>query len=295
MFVLPPREKADADLDVYRGTADAISQNIDFIDNYSPEYLLILSGDHIYKMDYDKMLRYHKENKADATIAVLPVPIKEASRFGIMNTNDRDEIIEFEEKPAQPKSNLASMGIYIFTWKVLRKVLLADMKSADSHHDFGKDIIPALLGDNKKLMAYRFEGYWKDVGTIDSLWEANMDLLDKKSELNLSDPSWRIYTEDASELPQYIGKDAKIETAYITQGCTVEGEVVRSVLFTGTVVAPGAKVIDTVLMPDAEVAEGAVVTRALVANGVKIGKGAVVGSADSENILLVAKNVKGVE
>ncbi len=295
VFVLPPREKADADLDVYRGTADAISQNIDFIDNYSPEYLLILSGDHIYKMDYDKMLRYHKENKADATIAVLPVPIKEASRFGIMNTNDRDEIIEFEEKPAQPKSNLASMGIYIFTWKVLRKVLLADMKSADSHHDFGKDIIPALLGDNKKLMAYRFEGYWKDVGTIDSLWEANMDLLDKKSELNLSDPSWRIYTEDASELPQYIGKDAKIETAYITQGCTVEGEVVRSVLFTGTVVAPGAKVIDTVLMPDAEVAEGAVVTRALVANGVKIGKGAVVGSADSENILLVAKNVKGVE
>ena len=295
VFVLPPREKADADLDVYRGTADAISQNIDFIDNYSPEYLLILSGDHIYKMDYDKMLRFHKENKADATIAVLPVPIKEASRFGIMNTNDRDEIIEFEEKPAQPKSNLASMGIYIFTWKVLRKVLLADMKSADSHHDFGKDIIPALLGDNKKLMAYRFEGYWKDVGTIDSLWEANMDLLDKKSELNLSDPSWRIYTEDASELPQYIGKDAKIETAYITQGCTVEGEVVRSVLFTGTVVAPGAKVIDTVLMPDAEVAEGAVVTRALVANGVKIGKGAVVGSADSENILLVAKNVKGVE
>ena len=146
VFVLPPREKADADLDVYRGTADAISQNIDFIDNYSPEYLLILSGDHIYKMDYDKMLRYHKENKADATIAVLPVPIKEASRFGIMNTNDRDEIIEFEEKPAQPKSNLASMGIYIFTWKVLRKVLLADMKSADSHHDFGKDIIPALLG-----------------------------------------------------------------------------------------------------------------------------------------------------
>ena len=295
VFVLPPREKADADLDVYRGTADAISQNIDFIDNYSPEYLLILSGDHIYKMDYDKMLRYHKENKADATIAVLPVPIKEASRFGIMNTNDRDEIIEFEEKPAQPKSNLASMGIYIFTWKVLRKVLLADMKSADSHHDFGKDIIPALLGDNKKLMAYRFEGYWKDVGTIDSLWEANMDLLDKKSELILSEPSWRIYTEDASELPQYIGKDAKIETAYITQGCTVEGEVVRSVLFTGTVVAPGAKVIDTGLMPDAEVAEGAVVTRALVANGVKIGKGAVVGSADSENILLVAKNVKGVE
>ena len=295
VFVLPPREKADANLDVYRGTADAISQNIDFIDNYNPEYLLILSGDHIYKMDYDEMLSYHKANKADATIAVIGVPMKEASRFGIMNTNESGEIIEFEEKPAEPKSNLASMGIYIFTWKVLRKLLVADMKDPDSHHDFGKDIIPHLLADGRKLMAYEFKGYWKDVGTIDSLWEANMDLLDKKNELNLSDPSWRIYTEDASELPQYIGKDAKIETAYITQGSQIEGEVIRSVLFTGTEVGAGAKVEDTVLMPFAVVDEGAKVTRALVANGVHIGKGAVVGSADSEHILLVAKNVKGVE
>ena len=295
VFVLPPREKADANLDVYRGTADAISQNIDFIDNYNPEYLLILSGDHIYKMDYDHMLSFHKANKADATIAVMPVPIKEASRFGIMNTDENDHIIEFEEKPAQPKSNLASMGIYIFTWKVLRKLLLSDVKNPDSHHDFGKDIIPALLNDHKTLMAYKFEGYWKDVGTIDSLWEANMDLLDKKNELNLSDSSWKIYTEDASELPQYIGPDAKINVAYITQGCSIEGEVNRSVLFTGTKVGKGAVVTDTVLMPDAVVEEGAVVTRALVANGVKVGKGAVVGSADSDSILLVAKNVKGVD
>ena len=295
VFVLPPREKADEALDVYRGTADAISQNIDFIDQYSPEYLLILSGDHIYKMNYDKMLDFHKQTKSDATIAVLPVPMKEASRFGIMNTDEEDRIVEFEEKPAHPKSNLASMGIYIFTWKVLRRVLIADMKKNDSSHDFGKDIIPAFLAENRKLMAYKFEGYWKDVGTIDSLWEANMDLLNKDSELNLSDPAWKIYSEDALEMPQYIGPDAKINTAYITQGCKIEGEVTKSVLFTNTNVAAGAKVIDSVLMPDAVVEEGAVVTRALVANGVKIGKGAVVGSADSENILLVAKNVKGVE
>ena len=295
VFVLPPREKADANLDVYRGTADAISQNIDFIDNYDPEYLLILSGDHIYKMNYDAMLTYHKQQKADATIAVIPVPMKEASRFGIMNTDEEGRIVEFEEKPAKPKSNLASMGIYIFTWKVLRKLLVADMKNPDSHHDFGKDIIPTLLADQKRLYAYKFEGYWKDVGTIDSLWEANMDLLDKKNELNLSDPSWKIYSEDASELPQYIGPNAKIDVAYITQGCTIEGSVKNSVLFTGTDVAKDAQIIDSVLMPNVTVGEGAVVTRALVANGVKIGKGAVVGSADSENILLVAKNVKGVE
>ncbi len=246
-------------------------------------------------MNYDEMLSFHKENKADATIAVLPVSMKEASRFGIMNTDEEDKIVEFEEKPAHPKSNLASMGIYIFTWKVLRRILLADMKSDTSNHDFGKDIIPALLAENRKLMAYKFQGYWKDVGTIDSLWEANMDLLDKKNKLNLSDERWKIYTEDASELPQYIGPEAKIDVAYITQGCSIDGSVSRSVLFTGTRVAAGATVTDTVLMPGAIVEEGAKVTRALVANGVKIGKGAVVGDPKSENILLVAKNVKGVE
>ena len=295
VFVLPPREKADADLDVYRGTADAISQNIDFIDKYSPEYLLVLSGDHIYKMDYDKMLDYHKEMNADATIAVIEVPMKEASRFGIMNTDGDGRIVEFEEKPEHPKSNLASMGIYIFNWKLLRKTLLADMKNADSSHDFGKDIIPALLNDEKKLCAYKYKGYWKDVGTIDSLWEANMDLLDKNNALDLNDPAWKIYTEDVTALPQYIGADAVVDRAFITQGCVVNGKVKNSVLFTGAKVAEGAQVIDSVLMPGAEVAEGAVVTRTLVADGVKIGKNAVVGSADSKNIELVAKRVKGDE
>ena len=295
VFVLPPREKADADLDVYRGTADAISQNIDFIDKYSPEYLLVLSGDHIYKMDYDKMLDYHKEMNADATIAVIEVPMKEASRFGIMNTDGAGRIVEFEEKPEHPKSNLASMGIYIFNWKLLRKMLLADMKDPDSHHDFGKDIIPQLLNDNKTLAAYKFKGYWKDVGTIDSLWEANMDLLDSRNELNLNDASWRIYTEDTPTLPQYIGPNAKIDKAFITQGCVVEGEVKHSVLFTGCKVGEGAKIIDSVLMPGVEVAAGAVVQRALVADNIKIGPEAVVGSADSENIELVSKRVKGVE
>ena len=295
VFVLPPREKADADLDVYRGTADAISQNIDFIDKYSPEYLLVLSGDHIYKMDYDKMLDYHKEMNADATIAVIEVPMKEASRFGIMNTDGAGRIVEFEEKPEHPKSNLASMGIYIFNWKLLRKMLLADIKDPDSHHEFGKDIIPQLLNDNKTLAAYKFKGYWKDVGTIDSLWEANMDLLDSRNELNLNDASWRIYTEDTPTLPQYIGPNAKIDKAFITQGCVVEGEVKHSVLFTGCKVGEGAKIIDSVLMPGVEVAAGAVVQRALVADNIKIGPEAVVGSADSENIELVSKRVKGVE
>ena len=295
VFVLPPREKADANLDVYRGTADAISQNIDFIDTYEPEYILVLSGDHIYKMNYDKMLDYHKEHKADATIAVMEVPMKEASRFGIKNTDETGRIVEFEEKPPVPKSNLASMGIYIFNWKLLRKMLVADMKSTESHHDFGKDIIPGLLNDGKKLVAYTFQGYWKDVGTIDSLWEANMDLLDSNSGLDLGDPTWKISTEDVTTLPHYVGENAEITRSYITQGCVIDGEVKNSVLFTGVKVGAGAKIIDSVLMPGAVVEDGAVVTRALVADNIVIGKGAVVGDAKSENIELVAKRVKGVE
>ncbi len=295
VFVLPPREKADTDLDVYRGTADAISQNIDFIDTYSPEYVLILSGDHIYKMNYAKMLAEHKERGADVTIAVIEVPMREASRFGIMNTDGNGRIVEFEEKPEHPKSNLASMGIYIFDWKLLRKMLTADIKNPDSSHDFGKDIIPQMLADGRNLYAYKFKGYWKDVGTIDSLWEANMDLLDKNNELDLNDSTWKIYTEDVTALPQYIGPEAKIKRAFITQGCIIEGEVTNSVLFTGVRVGAGAKIIDSVLMPGVEVGEGAVVQRALAADGIKIGKEAVVGSPDSEHIELVAKRVKGVE
>lgn len=295
VYVLPPREKADSDLDVYRGTADAISQNIDFIDSYSPEYILILSGDHIYKMNYDKMLDYHKSCNADATIAVIQVPIKEASRFGIMNTDDTGRIVEFEEKPEHPKSNLASMGIYIFNWKLLRKMLLTDMKNPNSNHDFGKDIIPTLLQDGKSLYAYKFEGYWKDVGTIDSLWEANMDLLDKNNALDLSDPSWRIYTEDSTTPPHFVGPNADIKRSFITQGCMIDGEIKNSVLFTSAKIDTGAKVIDSVLMPGVIVESGAVIQRALVADGVRIGKNAVVGSADSEHIELVAKQIEGVE
>ena len=296
VFVLPPREKADANLNVYRGTADAISQNIDFVDTYDPEYILILSGDHIYKMNYAKMLKSHRENNADATIAVIEVPMREASRFGIMNTDtETGQIVEFEEKPEHPKSNLASMGIYIFNWKLLRKMLVADMKNEESSHDFGKDIIPTMLNDGKRLFAYKFKGYWKDVGTIDSLWEANMDLLDRKNGLDLDDRTWKIYTEDIPTFPQYISEDADVKNAYITQGCVVEGEVKNSVLFTGAKVGAGAKVYDSVLMPGAVVEEGAVVNRALVADNVKIGSQASVGDADSEHIELVAKNVKGVE
>ena len=296
VYVLPPREKADTGLDVYRGTADAISQNIDFIDQYDPEYLLVLSGDHIYKMNYDKMLAFHKERQADATIAVIEVPLKEASRFGIMNTDgETDRITEFVEKPPVPESNLASMGIYIFNWKQLRKALTADMKNPDSSHDFGKDIIPNFLNEGKALYAYKFEGYWKDVGTIDSLWEANMDLLDPNNPLDLNDPTWKIYTEDVTTLPHYIGPNADIKRAFITQGCVIDGSVKNSVLFTGAKVGEGAKIIDSVLMPGVTVESGAVVTRALVADGVKIGKGAKVGDSKSEHIELVSKNVKGVE
>jgi glucose-1-phosphate adenylyltransferase len=291
VFVLTPREKADAGLDVYRGTADAITQNIDFIDTYDPEYLLVLSGDHIYKMNYDKMLQVHKAQGAAATIAVMPVSLEEATRFGIMITDENDRIIDFEEKPAHPRSTLASMGIYIFDWKKLRKILVEDKDDPNSAHDFGKTIIPTLLNGGEKLVAWRFEGYWKDVGTIDSLWEANMDLLTDNNDLQLDDPTWKIYTEDATVLPAFIGPNAEVDTAYITQGASVEGTVKHSVIFTGAVIEEGAKVIDSVLMPGVTVKAGAVVTRALVADGVTIGEGAVVGSADSKAITLQAQDV----
>ena len=295
IFVLPPREKAEENLNIYRGTADAISQNIDFIDQYSPDVVLILSGDHIYKMNYQKMLEEHRASYADASIAVIEVPKKEASRFGIMDVDSTGRILEFEEKPEQPKSQLASMGIYIFNWKLLRKMLIADRKNNDSSHDFGKDIIPTMLQENRILHAYQFKGYWKDVGTIDSLWEANMDLIKENAELDLNDKSWKIYTEDTNTLPHFIGPNAKIRHAMITQGCLVDGEVSGSVLFTAAQVKTGAKVIDSVLMPGSQVDSGAVVTRAIVADGVHIGPGVKIGSADSPNILLVAKNVKGEE
>ena len=290
VYVLTPRERDQKGLEVYRGTADAITQNIDFLDTVQPEYVLILSGDHIYKMNYEKMLQYHKEKNADATIAVLEVSLKEATRFGIMNADENNMIYEFEEKPAHPKSNLASMGIYIFTYKTLREYLLADDKNPNSDHDFGKDIIPAYLNDQRRLTAYPFKGYWKDVGTVDSLWEANMDLLKNDNELDMGDDTWKIYTEDVNALPQYIGEEAEIVNAYITQGSVILGEVRNSVIGTNCTVAKGAKVIDSVIQPGVVIGEGAVVTRCIVADNVCIEPGAVVGSADSETVQLVAKN-----
>lgn len=289
VFVLTPRERDHQNFQVYQGTADAITQNLDFLDTLNPQHILILSGDHIYKMNYEKMLKNHMEKKADATIAVLEVPLKEASRFGIMNTDENGMIVEFEEKPKKPKSNLASMGIYIFDYSTLRKYLIDDLKKEDSNHDFGKDIIPAYLNDNRKLSAYRFSGYWKDVGTIDSLWEANMDLLTENSALDLGDQTWKIYTEDLNTLPQYIGEDAEIGKSYITQGCVVHGKVQNSILSTNCRVEERAQVIDSVVMPGAVIGEGAKVIRCIVAEDVEVEAGTVLGSADSEHILLVAK------
>ena len=269
--ILPARERGEVGATWYAGTADAIYQNISFIDQYDPEYVLILSGDHIYKMDYDKMLTAHKQRKADATIAVLNVSLKEASRFGIMNTYEDGTIYEFDEKPEKPKSTLASMGIYIFTYKQLRKYLIADAKKEDSKHDFGMNIIPDMLNDNKKLYAYEFDGYWKDVGTVESLWQANMDLLDDK-ELDLYNikKDWKIYTEDTLSKPQIIGEEASVKNSLVTQGCIVNGDVTGSVLFNNVNVGEGAKVIDSVLMPGVLVEEGAEVYKAIVDEGVVI-------------------------
>lgn len=269
--ILPARERGEVGATWYAGTADAIYQNISFIDQYDPEYVLILSGDHIYKMDYDKMLTAHKQRKADVTIAVLNVSLKEASRFGIMNTYEDGTIYEFDEKPEKPKSTLASMGIYIFTYKQLRKYLIADAKKEDSKHDFGMNIIPDMLNDNKKLYAYEFDGYWKDVGTVESLWQANMDLLkDKDLDLYNIKKDWKIYTEDTLGKPQIIGDQAKVKNSLITQGCLVNGNVEGSVLFNNVNVGEGAKVIDSVLMPGVLVEEGAEVYKAIVDEGVVI-------------------------
>lgn len=269
--ILPARERGGVGATWYAGTADAIYQNISFLDQYDPEYVLILSGDHIYKMDYAEMLAAHKEKGADLTVAVLNVSLKEASRFGIMNTNKDGTIYEFEEKPANPKSTLASMGIYIFTYKELRKYLIADAEDENSKRDFGMNIIPMMLADNKKLYAYEFAGYWKDVGTVESLWQANMDLLkDKDLDLYNIKKDWKIYTEDTLGKPQIIGDQAKVKNSLITQGCLVNGNVEGSVLFNNVNVGEGAKVIDSVLMPGVLVEEGAEVYKAIVDEGVVI-------------------------
>ena len=288
--ILPARERGEVGATWYAGTADAIYQNISFLDQYDPEYVLILSGDHIYKMDYEEMLNVHKEKGADLTVAVLNVSLKEASRFGIMNTDDKGYIYEFEEKPEKPKSTLASMGIYIFSYKELRKYLIADAADENSKHDFGMNIIPVMLADKKKLYAWTFDGYWKDVGTVESLWQANMDLLDDK-ELDLYNikKDWKIYSEDTLGKPQLIGKDASVKNSLVTQGCVVNGEVEGSVLFNNVNVGEGAKVIDSVLMPGVLIEEGAVVKKAIIDEGVVIKAGTVVND-EAKEVALVSDN-----
>ena len=297
VYVLPPYQKGKTS-EWYKGTANAIYQNIAFIDEYDPEYVLILSGDHIYKMNYNKMLQQHKETGADATIAVLDVPLTEASRFGIMNCKPDGTIYEFEEKPKQPKSTLASMGIYIFSWKKLRQYLTDDENNPKSSNDFGKDIIPAMLNNGEKLVSYRFEGYWKDVGTIESLWEANMDLLSPNSGINLSDDSWKIYGRTTGSPPHFTAKTATVKHTLLSEGCEIAGDVSEPVLFSDVKIAKGAKVEYSILMPGAVVEEGATVRYAIIAENAVIAKGAVVGGSPSDGdvdkwgVAVVAEGVR---
>ena len=284
VHILPPYQKKRG-TDWYKGTANAIYQNIPFIERYNPDYVVVLSGDHIYKMDYSKMLAFHKEKDAACTIAVYEVPMAEASRFGILNTNEDGSIYEFDEKPKVPKSNKASMGIYVFTWEKLRKYLEEDEENPKSQNDFGKNVLPAMLNAGEKMFAYRFEGYWKDVGTIESLWESNMDLLNPNVPLDLSDDQWRIYARNPVMPPHYVAKDAHVQNSLVAEGCNVYGEIDFAVLFAGVYVAPGAVVKDSIVMPGARIEEGARVQYAIVAENSVVGAGAVVGERpeDMEN------------
>ncbi len=281
VHVLPPYQTATGS-DWYKGTANAIYQNINFIQRYSPEYVVILSGDHIYKMDYSKMLEFHKQHNADCTIAVMEVPWEEASRFGIMTAEEDGTITRFAEKPKNPESNLASMGIYIFTWSKLKKYLEEDEADTTSDNDFGKNIIPNMLAAKEHMVAYPFEGYWKDVGTIDSLWEANMDLLDPAVPLDVRDDDWRIYSRNSGRAGHYLGSNASVSNSMITEGCYVDGEVTKSVLFAGVKVGKGAVVEDSIIMPGAVIEEGAKVSYSIVAENVVIKKNAKVGCAKEQ-------------
>lgn len=277
VHVLPPYQR-NKGADWYKGTANAIYQNMAFIERYDPEYVLVLSGDHIYKMDYSKMIAEHQRNDADCTIAVIEVEMSEASRFGILNTREDGSIYEFDEKPKVPKSNLASMGIYVFNWRKLRDYLTDDERDPKSQNDFGKNVLPAMLAAGERMFAYRFEGYWKDVGTIDSLWEANMDLLNPKIPLDLSDSEWKIYSRNPGLPPHYIGDTAKVENSMISEGGNIYGKVDFSVLFSGVTVEEGAEIRDSIIMPGSRICRGAVVQYAIVAENAVIGEGAVVGA-----------------
>ena len=289
VFILPPRERDEKGLHLYLGTADAIGQNLDFLDQEDPEYVLILSGDHIYKMNYEKMLDYHKENNATCTIAVIKVPMEEANRFGIMTTDENNRIIRFDEKPENPKSDLASMGIYIFNYKDLKRELTKDEKNKKSTHDFGKDIIPSLVAGDKKCVAYHFEGYWKDVGTLTSLWEANLDLLKENSELNLFDETWKIYTKNENSFPQVFGVNAKVKNSYINQGSTIEGTITNSVIFGGVTIKTGAIIKDSVIMPNSIIGENAKIDKCIVQENTIIKDNEII-KASKKGITLIHNN-----
>jgi glucose-1-phosphate adenylyltransferase len=276
----------------YKGTANAIHQNANFIDSYDPEYVLILSGDHIYKMDYSKMLDFHKEKCADVTIAVIEVSLPEASRFGIMNTTIDNKIYAFKEKPQNPKNNLASMGVYIFNWKLLKSFLKDDENNKLSNNDFGKNIIPAMIKNEKKLYAYPFTGYWKDVGTIKSLWEANMDLLDDKNQLNIHDESWKIYSINPTNPAQYIGPKAKVTNSIVVEGCIVLGEVYKSVLFQGVTIGKNSKVSNSVIMPNTKIADNVIIDKAIIGNNVIIKRNSLIGISDDITLVPECTEIK---
>ena len=282
--ILPPYQEEKGG-DWYKGTANAIYQNIEYVDRYDPEYVLILSGDHIYKMNYDNMLEFHKDNGADATIAVIDVPLEEASRFGIMNTREDNTIYEFEEKPSEPKSTNASMGIYIFNWAVLKKFLREDENDLSSSNDFGKNIIPKMLNEGRKLIAYPFKGYWKDVGTIDSLWEANMDLLKIDNDLNLYDSEWKIYSQNQVRPAHYIGEEAKIVNSLIVEGCIINGKIENSVLSQGVYVGKNTVVRDSVIMPNAQIGDNVVIDKAIVGSNAIINHGCRIGNGASIEVV----------
>ncbi|MDO3678330.1 glucose-1-phosphate adenylyltransferase [Paenibacillus ehimensis] len=290
--VLPPYMEQSGG-DWYKGTANAIYRNISFIEQFDPEYVLVISGDHIYKMDYDRMLDFHKSKGADCTIAVIEVKWEEASRFGLMSTDDGNRITEFAEKPKEPKSNLASMGIYIFNWQALKEYLIKDEADPESSKDFGKDVIPLMLRDGRSLFAYPFEGYWKDVGTIQSLWEANMDLLEDEPEFNLNDREWRIYSVNPCQPGQYVAPTAQVRRSLINEGCCVFGEVDHSVLFYGVQVGEGTVIRDSVIMPNVTIGSNVSIHKAIIGEGTVVEDGCVIGQPEGDgggDIVLIGSN-----
>ena len=297
LTILPPYTAGKTG-EWYKGTANAIYQNIKYIEQYDPEYVLILSGDHIYKMNYNKMLEFHKEKKADLTVAHINVPLEEASRFGILNTDDDLRIVEFLEKPEHPVSTKASMGIYIFNWKVLKEYLIRDEENPESEKDFGKNIIPMLLEEDRRIYAFPFAGYWKDVGTIESLWEANMDLIKRKEDFNISDKTWKIYYRHEGRLPQYIGESAEVTESMISDGTIVLGKVHESIVSSGVSIAKNSKVLGSIIMQNAVIEEGATVVNSIIAEGTVVKSGVTVGHEEIElgkDMITVIGNFEVVE